>query len=181
MASELQIRCLGRLTLHSREASEPAGRELPLPATLKSQSLLAYLVVHRDRPQSRDRLAELFWGDRPEHNARRSLATALWQIRRCLPGDDFILAGAASVQFNPHSVFWLDVAEFEKLLQAPDTSVSALQAVGMDAEAIEAACRACSIRLMEAMAKQLNPNLSYQLVKFRTAPDGYCEEAIVLA
>lgn len=55
------------------------------------------------------------------------------------------------------------------------------QAVGMDAEAIEAACRACSIKLMEAMAKQLNPNLSYQLVKFRTAPDGYCEEAIVLA
>jgi L-2-amino-thiazoline-4-carboxylic acid hydrolase len=55
------------------------------------------------------------------------------------------------------------------------------QAVGMDAEAIEAACRACSIRFMEAMAKQLNPNLSYQLVKFRSAPEDNCEEAIVLA
>ena len=86
MAPELRIRCLGRLSLHAREARELAARELPLPATLKSQSLLAYLVLHRDRPQSRDHLAELFWGDRPEHNARRSLATALWQIRRCLPG-----------------------------------------------------------------------------------------------
>jgi DNA-binding SARP family transcriptional activator len=131
MAPELQVRCLGRLSLHCREAPDHAARELPLPATLKSQSLLAYLVVHRERPQSREHLAELFWGDRPEHNARRSSATALWQIRRCLPdaapGDDFILADAAAVQFNPHSVFWLDVAEFEKLIGAPGASVSVLE------------------------------------------------------
>jgi len=31
-----------------------------------------------------------------------------------------------------------------------------------------------------ARAKQLNPNLSYQLMKFRSAPDDFCEEAIVL-
>ncbi len=61
---------------------------LLMPATLKSQSLLAYLIVHRRRPHSRDRLAELFWGDRPERKARRSLSTALWQIHRCLPRDD---------------------------------------------------------------------------------------------
>jgi hypothetical protein len=57
----------------------------------------------------------------------------------------------------------------------------AAQALGMDAEAIEASCRAGSIRFMEAMAKQLNPNLSYQLRKFRSSADGSCEEAIVLA
>ena len=83
-------------------------RELPLPATLKAQSLLAYLVVHRDHAQGRDHLAELFWGDRPEHNAPHSLPTALWQIRRCLPADDFILADAADAQPNPHHAFWLD-------------------------------------------------------------------------
>jgi DNA-binding SARP family transcriptional activator/tetratricopeptide (TPR) repeat protein len=129
MAPELQVRCLGRLGLHYRKAPEGATSELPLPATLKAQSLLAYLIVHRDRPHSRDHLAELFWGDRPEHNARRSLATALWQIHRCLPGDDFILADAAGVQFNPHTAFWLDVAEFEKLarMRTPPTHVSALQ------------------------------------------------------
>jgi len=57
----------------------------------------------------------------------------------------------------------------------------AAQELGMDAEAIEADCRAGSIRFMEAMAKELNPNLSYQLRKFRSAADDYCEEAIVLA
>ncbi len=115
MAPELQVRCLGRLNLHCRETPELAPRDLSLPATLKAQSLLAYLVVHRGHAFSRDHLAELFWGDRPEHNARRSLATALWQIHRCLPDDDFILADAAHVQINPHSTFWFDVAEFDKL------------------------------------------------------------------
>ena len=115
MAPELLVRCLGRLSLRCCAAAEQTPGDLPLPATLKAQSLLAYLIVHRDRPQSRDHLAEIFWGDRPEHNARRSLATALWQIRRCLPGDDFILADANTVQFNPRSAFWLDMVEFEKL------------------------------------------------------------------
>jgi hypothetical protein len=54
------------------------------------------------------------------------------------------------------------------------------QALGMDAEAIEASCRAGSVRFMDAVAKQLNPNLSYQLINFRSRPDGYCEEAVVL-
>ena len=115
MAPELHIHCLGRLSLSCQEASGVAARELPLPATLKAQSLLAYLIIHQCRPHSRDHLAELFWGDRPEHNARRSLATALWQIRRCLPDGGFILADSADVQFNPHSRSWLDVVEFEKL------------------------------------------------------------------
>jgi hypothetical protein len=33
------------------------GQPLPQPATLKSQSMLAYLVLHRDRPHPRERLA----------------------------------------------------------------------------------------------------------------------------
>ena len=129
MAPTLQVRCLGRLSLRYCETPDLPIRDLPLPATLKAQSLLAYLIAHRDRPQGRDHLAEIFWGDRPEHNARRSLATALWQIRRCLPDDDFLLADAADVQINPRRTFWLDVAEFEKLARtrtAP-AHVSALQ------------------------------------------------------
>ena len=54
------------------------------PPTLKSQSLLAYLILHRQHPQPRERLANLFWGDRPESKARSSLSTSLWHIRRCL-------------------------------------------------------------------------------------------------
>ncbi len=90
------------------------GRPLPLPPTLSSQSLLAYLVMHRERPQPRFRLASLFWGERPERKARASLSTALWHIRHCLPPGDFILADSHTVQFDPCSDPWLDVDEFER-------------------------------------------------------------------
>ncbi len=56
----------------------------------------------------------------------------------------------------------------------------AAQEVGLDAETIEALCRAGGLRLMDTTVKQLNPNLSYQLIKFRSAADNFCEEEIVL-
>lgn len=43
------------------------NRELPKPPTLKSQSLLAYLVHHRRQPLPRDLLAGIFFGERTEH------------------------------------------------------------------------------------------------------------------
>ncbi len=89
---------------------------LPPPATLKACSLLAYLVVHRDRACSREVLADLFWPDRPHDKALHNLSTALWHIRRILPPGDYILADAQTVQFNRESEHWLDVEEFEKLV-----------------------------------------------------------------
>jgi hypothetical protein len=56
----------------------------------------------------------------------------------------------------------------------------AAQLLGLDAETIEALCRAGALKFMDSMVKQLNPNLNYQLRKFRSAADDFCEEAIVL-
>jgi len=56
----------------------------------------------------------------------------------------------------------------------------AAQAVGLEDEIIEALCRAGPVRNMDSMVKQLNPNLNYQLRKFRSATDNFCEETIVL-
>jgi len=104
-------------------------RALSKPPTLKSQSLLAYLVLHRERPQPREQLAEMFWGDRPERKARRSLATALWHIRRCLPDETLLLSDSHTVQFNAQADLRLDVEEFES--QATRDDVSSLRsAVG---------------------------------------------------
>jgi DNA-binding SARP family transcriptional activator len=84
--STLQLILLGPMEL--RCGGQPHAK----PPTLKSQSLLAYLALHRNRPQNRDHLADLFWGDRPERKARRSLTTALWHIRRSLPNPDILLS-----------------------------------------------------------------------------------------
>jgi ABC-type oligopeptide transport system substrate-binding subunit/DNA-binding SARP family transcriptional activator len=88
----------------------------------KSQSLFAYLALHRQRPQPRERLADLFWGDRPERRARRSLTTALWHIRRCLPAEDWLVSDVHAVQFASEADLWLDVTEFEALVARADLS-----------------------------------------------------------
>jgi ABC-type oligopeptide transport system substrate-binding subunit/DNA-binding SARP family transcriptional activator len=101
------------------------GQQLRKPPTLKSRSLLAYLIMHRDRPQPRECLVDLFWGDRPERKARRSLTTALWHIRRCLPDEGLILSELNTVQFDPGGELWLDVDEFQA--QASRQDIASLQ------------------------------------------------------
>jgi DNA-binding SARP family transcriptional activator len=103
----LEVYLLGTLDMRCH------GQQLPRPPTLKSQPLLAYLVLHRERPQNRERLAGIFWGDRPERKARRSLTTTLWHIRRCLPEAGYLLSEPQTVQFDPHADLRLDVDEFE--------------------------------------------------------------------
>lgn len=120
----VDFRFLGRLEISCGD------RELLKPPTLKSQSLLAYLVLHRDRPQPRERLAGMFWGDRPERKARRSLTTALWHIRRCLPDDETLLSDPHTVQFDPQAHVWLDVEAFESLA-AHDDLASLESAAGL--------------------------------------------------
>ena len=55
-----------------------------------------------------------------------------------------------------------------------------LQAGGLDGKTRETMCRSGSLRLMDAVVKQFDPKLSYHLVKYRSAPDDFCEEEIVL-
>jgi ABC-type oligopeptide transport system substrate-binding subunit/DNA-binding SARP family transcriptional activator len=120
MSSRLEFRLLGFFEILNN------GRKLPKPATQKSQSLLAYLVLHRHAPpQTREVLSGLFWGDRPEVKARGSLSTALWHIHRCLPDDSLILAEGETVQFNPQADICLDVDEFTSHVSAADTTLLA--------------------------------------------------------
>ncbi|HUT17791.1 MAG TPA: hypothetical protein VM366_01425 [Anaerolineae bacterium] len=51
-------------------------------------------------------------------------------------------------------------------------------AVGMEPAQIEAMCRAGPIKFMNAAAQQLNPDLSYSLQTFRSAPEEGCIEQI---
>jgi hypothetical protein len=53
--------------------------------------------------------------------------------------------------------------------------------MGQDHASMEATCPVASLKFMDAMAKQFNPNLSYQCVKYRAGPDDYCDEALVLS
>lgn len=51
--------------------------------------------------------------------------------------------------------------------------------LGLDNKTMETMCRGGPARLMDTISKQINPNLTYQLRKFRSGAEDCCEEAIV--
>jgi DNA-binding SARP family transcriptional activator len=83
----------------------------------RMQSLLAYLLLHRDAPQSRAHLAFLFWPDTSEAQARTNLRNLLHHLRHALPeADSYLDASGQSLQWRPDSPYILDVADFEAAL-----------------------------------------------------------------
>lgn len=104
----LRIRLLGGLDV--RYGTERL-RTLESP---RLQSLLAYLLLHRDARQQRQHLAFVLWPDSTEAQARTNLRQLLHHLRRAIPqADSFLEVGPASIQWRPDGPFSLDVAQFE--------------------------------------------------------------------
>ena len=54
-----------------------------------------------------------------------------------------------------------------------------LQMGGLDEKTRETMCRDGAIKFMDTAVKQLNPDLSYRLMKYRSGVEDFCEEAVV--
>ncbi|MCZ7673122.1 MAG: hypothetical protein M5U34_41395 [Chloroflexi bacterium] len=95
----------------------------------RPQSLLAYLLLHRQAPILRRRLAFAFWPDSSDEQARTNLRNLLHTLRRGLPeADSFLALDTHTVQWRSGSPFTLDVAAFqEALAAAQQASVPALR------------------------------------------------------
>lgn len=112
----LEIRLLGGFEMRLGEAPlDP----LPLRA---ARSLLAFLVINRNRAHSRDLLAGTFWPQLPDARARRRLSQALWHVRASVrrleePTEPLVLASGNMVRFNPGVDLWLDVEQFEQCVE----------------------------------------------------------------
>src|SRR5436309_15531534 len=90
-----------------------ADRPVSSLNTLRLQSLLAYLVLHRDVPQQRQHLAFLFWPDATEAQSRNNLRQLLHQLRQVFPAVEQVLsADMHTVCWHTATPFYLDVAEF---------------------------------------------------------------------
>jgi len=76
-------------------------------------SLLAYLVMQRERPLARAFVAAAFWGESSEAQARRNLNSHLYRLKTLLGSANYFCSERETIQFNPHASFWLDVLEFE--------------------------------------------------------------------
>jgi DNA-binding SARP family transcriptional activator len=99
----------------------------------RAESLLAYLLLHRDAPQPRQRLSFLLWPDSTEAQARTNLRHVLHRLRRALPdADRFLDVTPRTLQWRPDGPFRLDLAAFEDALDRAaahggDAAVGALR------------------------------------------------------
>src|SRR5437868_9085706 len=117
MMSTLHLRLLGDFSLIYSDVQVTSLN------TTRLQSLLAYLVLHRDVPQQRQHLAFLFWPDATEAQARNNLRQLLHLLRQALPAvEQFLSADTHMLQWHPVTPFHLDVAEFEQKLTLADAA-----------------------------------------------------------
>ncbi|KPK04559.1 MAG: hypothetical protein AMJ56_17200, partial [Anaerolineae bacterium SG8_19] len=100
-------------------------------AAERPQTLLAYLLLHRHAPQSRQHLAFLLWSDSSESQARSNLRNLLHNLRQLLPeADQFLKIEPMTLGWRSEAPYILDVAQFEqavdKACQAEDPAEAQL-------------------------------------------------------
>ena len=80
----------------------------------KAQLLLSYLLLHRDRPLPRARVASALWPDSSEDQARTNLRRELHSLRQLLPEPDhYLRVDARQLAWNTQADYRLDVEELE--------------------------------------------------------------------
>ncbi|HEX8132399.1 MAG TPA: BTAD domain-containing putative transcriptional regulator, partial [Actinomycetes bacterium] len=127
----LRARLLGELELRLD------GTALPPLESARAESLLAFLLVHREAPQPRQRLAFELWPDSTEAQARTNLRHVLHNLRRGLPELDRLLeVTARTLRWRVGAIGWLDVAAFEEALSRADGGADGGLAALRDAVAL---------------------------------------------
>src|SRR5581483_6938072 len=107
----LRVRLLGELDV--RDGDTP----LPPLESARAASLVAYLLLHRQAPQARQRLAFLLWPESTEAQAQTNLRHVLHNLRRALPRVHAALdVTPRTLPWRPTEPVWLDVAAVEAAL-----------------------------------------------------------------
>ncbi len=107
----LRIALLGGLEIAGVKSTARAS------LTRKARALVAYLALQGGRGQSREKLAELLWGNSAEEQARANLRQAIWSIKKVLNGDGaaYLVTDGEQISLAGQDID-LDVAKFERLV-----------------------------------------------------------------
>lgn len=106
--------------------------------------LLCYLILNRGRPQCRERLAAVFWGDSTAAAARKMLRNTLWRARQglaalAMTAERYFHLEEDSICFLDAQPAWLDVEIFENSAQPvqdiPGQALTRQQAGDLEAAA----------------------------------------------
>ncbi len=115
----LQIQLLGNFHL-VYDGKPVAGLDSP-----RLQSFLAYLLINRDAPLSRQQLSFLFWPDSSESQARTNLRNMLFRLRETFPkADDYLEVNQQTIWWKPDTPFQLDLDGFTGAVDQTDITGS---------------------------------------------------------
>lgn len=133
-----------RFYLFGKLHVETNGRLVQKIEPRKAEELLAFLLLHRDQPQSREHLADILWGELEPEQSKAYLRKALWQLQSILDsqgGKGIILVDGEWLQINPHGNFWLDVKNLDDSFR----SIQGMRGKDLHAEQVNSLQQAVSL------------------------------------
>ena len=87
--------------------------------TNRLQSLIAYLALHANTPQPRERLAFLLWPSSTESQARTNLRQLLHHLKRALPAEgDWLETTHLTVRWRQDTGCTIDTVDFHAAMAA---------------------------------------------------------------
>src|SRR3954462_11736289 len=91
-----------------------AGRVVTAVNTNRLHSLIAYLILHGDTPQPRERLASILWPASSESQARTNLRQLLHHLKRALPAEcNFLVTDHFTVRWTQDDSCSIDTVDFQ--------------------------------------------------------------------
>jgi DNA-binding SARP family transcriptional activator/predicted ATPase len=104
----MQINLFGNLRISF------AGRPVTAVNTHRLHSLIAYLILHGNVPQPRERLAFMLWPDSSESQARTNLRQLLHHMKRALPSEcNLLVTDHFAVQWRQDASCAIDAVDFQ--------------------------------------------------------------------
>ncbi|MGI5132218.1 AfsR/SARP family transcriptional regulator [Pseudonocardia sp. CA-107938] len=144
---DLHVRLFGEIQITHRD------RPLAFSST-KALELLCFLLVHADRPHTRETLADALWPDTTRAVARRYLRQTLWRLGTVLsscatsPAEKFVISDPRWIQLDTPSRWWVDV----HVVDAVYRSTRDVAAGDLDAGQIRDLDRAVNLHRGDLMA-----------------------------
>jgi DNA-binding SARP family transcriptional activator/predicted ATPase len=108
-----------RISLFGNLRISVAGRAVTAVNTNRLQSLIAYLILHGDAPQPRERLAFMLWPASSESQARTNLRQLLHHLKRALPAEcNMLQTDHFAVQWRRDASCAVDAFDFQAAIDA---------------------------------------------------------------
>jgi DNA-binding SARP family transcriptional activator len=103
-----------RISLFGNLRISFGGRPVTAVNTNRLHSLIAYLIVHGDTPQPRERVAFMLWPASSESQARTNLRQLLHHLKRALPAEcNWLVTDHFAVRWRQDPACAIDTVDFQ--------------------------------------------------------------------